>query len=94
MAITWEVQIAVLDYDQKHVSVSGTRTDSADPDNPRTYTVAPRHINTAEQKTAVMDEIWELRTADVALDDKKAAFAPTIETLETQAKANLEAREV
>ena len=94
MAITWEVQITVLDYDQKHVSVSGTRTDSTDPDNPRTYTATPRHIDTADQKIAVMDEMWALRTSDVALDDKKAAFAPIIETLETQAKANLEAREV
>lgn len=94
MAITWDVQITVLDYNQKHVSVMGTRTDSSAPQDARVYTIGPRHINTAAQRSAVLDEIWAMRTADVTLDNKKAAFAPTVANLEAAAKTNLEVREV
>lgn len=94
MAITWEVEITVLDYNQKHVSVTGTRMDSTAPQDVRTYSLTPRHINTAAQRSAVLDEIWAMRTADVVLDNKKATFAPTITSLEAAAKTNLEAREV
>jgi hypothetical protein len=94
MAITWGVKITVLDYAQRHVSVAATRTDSAKPEDPRTYTVSPCHIDTTGQKTALLDKIWEKRTVDVALDAKVAVFAPTIASLESAAKTNLEGREV
>ena len=94
MAITWEVEITVLDYNQKHVSIAATRTAGIAPGDVRTYTVTPRHIDTAAQQSAVLNEIWALRTADVIEDNKKAAFAPTIANLEAAAKTNLEAREV
>jgi len=94
MAITWEVKITVLDYFQKHVSVTGTRTDSALPGDVRIYTVSPRHIDTTAQRSAVLNEIWAMRTVDVALDAKKTEFAPTIAALEAAGKANLESREV
>ena len=93
MAISWEFKITVLDYDLRHVSVTGTRTDSDNPADPRAYTVAPRHIGTTAQNVAVLNEIKALRTADVALDAKKAAFAPTITALEDAAKNSLEAWE-
>jgi len=93
MAITWEVKITVLDYNQKHVSVTGTRMDSTIPEDIRAYTVGPRHIDTTVQRSAVLDEIWALRTVDVILDGKKAAFAPIVASLEAAAKTNLEARE-
>ena len=94
MAITWAIKITVLDYNQKHVSVTGTRTDSADPSNPKIYTVNPTHIDTVAQRTAVLDAIWAMHLADVALAVKVAAFAPTVANLEAAAKTNLEAREV
>jgi len=94
MFITWDIEITVLDYNQKHVSITGTRTDSTLPEDVRMYTVSPRHIDTAAQQSAVLNEIWALRTADVIEDNKKAAFAPTIANLEAAAKTNLEAREV
>ena len=93
MAIVWEAIITVLDYDKKHVSFSGIRTDSEDPANPKTYTVSPRHVGTTALNTAVLDEIKALRTADVALEATKATFAPTITALEASAKSNLEAWE-
>lgn len=95
MAIAWEVKITVLDYNQKHVFVVGTRTDSAAPQNIRTYTVGPRHVDTTAQRSLVMDEIWALRrVADVVLDAKKTTFASVIVSLEAAVKTNLEAREV
>lgn len=93
MVITWAVKITVLDYAAKHITVTATRTDSAAPQDARTYVLTPRHIDTAAQRTAVLDEIWALRTVDVTLDAKKAAFAPTVTNLEAAAKTNLEARE-
>lgn len=93
MAITWDVKITVLDYEKKHVSVAATRSDSENPQNNKTYTVANAHIDTTTQKTAVLDAIWAMRTADVALAAKVALFAPTVTALETAAKTNLEARE-
>ena len=94
MALSWELSITVLDYNQKHVSVSGTRTNTDEPDDIRTYTVSPRHIDTTAQQLAVLNEIWALYTADVILDAKKVTFAPIIASLEAAGKANLEAREV
>jgi len=93
MAITWEVKITVLDYKDRHVTVTATRTDSADPSNPKIYAVGPVHIETVGQRTAVMDAIWAMHLADVALAAKVAAFAPTVANLEAAAKTNLEARE-
>jgi len=94
MAISWELPITVLDYDQKHVSVSGIRTDSEKPEDIKTYTVGPIHINTSEQQIAVLDAIWNMYLADVELEAKIVAFAPIISALEAAGKANLEAREI
>jgi len=91
MAITWEVKIIVTDILSKTISITAIRTDSTNPANPRTYTIANRHINTAAEKIAVMNDIWVMRTADVNRD---LAVFTLIGTLEAQAKANLEAREV
>lgn len=93
MAITWTVKINVLDYIQKHVSVVATRVDSADPDNPKVYTIPSVHIDTAAQRIAALDAIWTMRTADVNKEALAAAFAPTVSSLEAAAKTNLEGRE-
>jgi hypothetical protein len=93
MAITWSVKIAVLDYKDHHVTVSATRTDSADPENPKTYVIPWVHIDTTAQKSAALDAIWAQMTADIAYAAKVAAYAPTVAALEAAAKTNLEARE-
>ena len=55
-----------------------------------TYTIARATIGTAEQKLAVMDEIWAKYQAELS---KAATIATFIGGLESQAKTNLEARE-
>lgn len=90
MAISWDVQINVLDVAAQAVSVTATRTDDADPTNPKTYSVAYAVITTNAQKLAAMDNIWAQHQA--ALTEKSAVDA-FIGTLEADAKTNLEARE-
>jgi len=58
MAITWDTKITPIDITNNVASVQGTRTDSEDAENPRTYNVPRAVIDTPAQKLAVMDEIW------------------------------------
>jgi hypothetical protein len=89
--ITWEVDIKIINVARKEVSVTATRTDdSTTPEGIRTYRIPGAVIQTAAQKTAVMDRIWAKHQD--ALSQESAA-ATVIGTLETQAKNNLEARE-
>jgi len=90
MAITWDVKITVMDVTRKEVSVTATRTDSADPTNPRTYNIISALIATAAQKTGVLNGIWAMHQTSLARD---AAIAAFVGTLEAEAKTNLEARE-
>jgi len=90
MAISWNVDITVLDVVTKAVSVAATRTDDTDPDNPKSYAVLYAIIDTAPQKLAVMDNIWEQHQATTT---KQTAIDAFIGSLESDAKANLEARE-
>jgi len=90
MAINWDIKITVLDVARKTVRVTATRTDDADPDNPRTYTILSANIATAEQKVNVLDNIWQQHQADLA---RQAAIDAFVGDLETAANANLEARE-
>ena len=90
MAISWETKITVLDVATKAVSVTSTRTDDADPDNPKTYAVAYAVINTSAQKLAVMDNIWAQHQAALT---KQSTIDTFVGTLEADAKTNLEARE-
>ncbi len=90
MAISWDVQINVLDVAAQAVSVTATRTDDADPTNPKTYSVAYAVITTSAQKLAVMDNIWSQHQAAVT---KESAIGAFIGSLQADAKTNLEARE-
>ncbi len=84
---SWDIQITVLNVDKKVINVLATRTDDA---GSKIYTVARAPIVTAEQKLAVMDEIWAKHQLALARDTQIAAV---VDTLQAQAKANLEARE-
>lgn len=90
MAITWDTKITVINVFTKEISLIATRTDSTDPTNPKTYTVPRAVIDTAAQKIAVMDEVWAKHQAALA---KESNLAGLIGSLETDANANLEARE-
>lgn len=79
-----------LDVDRKEVSVVAVRTDSLDPTKTETHTIASALIITAQQKTAVLNNLWEQHLAWQARQTKIAAY---IGSLAAMAKANLEARE-
>jgi len=90
MAITWTTTITPLNMATKEASISATRIDSEDPDNPKTYNVPLAKLATAQEKLAVADEIWAAYQADLAYTYTIAAF---IDQLEIDLNANLEARE-
>jgi hypothetical protein len=89
MAITWEIKITPIDVARKEASVSATRTDSIT-GKVETHNIITCLLTTAAQKTAVLDQLWSMHLTEVA---KQAAITAYIGALETQAKANLEARE-
>ncbi len=96
MAITWEYTITVIDKATKRARMSGTRTDSADPDNPRTYsatgTLEPRDGETlAQMRDSKAAAFYGYYTADLA---EEAAVAAVIGTYESQLKTATEAHEV
>lgn len=90
MAISWQVTITVLSIERKEISVIATREDDEDPDNPRTYRIPWTEIATPAQKTAAIDKIWSLHQAAIA---REGQVSTVVGTLETQAKALLEAKE-
>jgi len=93
MSIEWTPKVTVLDLETRLITLSVTRLDSEHPDNSRTYIAENVHINTAEQRLAVMNFILEERAEDLAHDAKVAALAIIIADLESQAKIYLENQE-
>ena len=87
MAITWEVKITVRDVVRKEVSIIATRTDGLDV---TTFRIISAILNTTAQKNACIDQIWDMHQTHLA---KQAQINNIVSGLETQAKANLEARE-
>lgn len=90
MAITWELKITPISIPEKTGSILATRTDDADPENPRTYTVPKTPFKTTAQKTAAWNEI---RNKHLAVIAKETAISNFVSTLETQGKTYLEAQE-
>ena len=91
MAITWKVTITPVSIATKTASIWAVRTDSMDPDNTRMYDVHRAIIDTSAQKIAVIDEIWAKHQAALS---NEAMIDSFVSALETQAKSNLEGREV
>lgn len=89
MAIAWEVKIGVLNVAEKRASITATRTDSADLDNPSFYSI-DAIIATQAQKTAALNQIWAMHQASLS---RQAQIDAVVGNLEAQAKDNLEARE-
>jgi len=90
MAITWNPKITPLNVSNYEATISATRTDSEDADNPKTYVVPKARIETTAEKSAVGNEIWAMHQADLTKATNLAAF---IDGLEDALAANLEARE-
>lgn len=89
--ITWELKLTPIDIQAKTGSVIATRTDSADLDNPRIYTVSKNPFETAAQKKVAWDEIWNQHQAALAEAAAYKDFA--VSDIETEGKNNLENRE-
>ena len=83
----WKVQIELVDLERKEARITATRTDGEDV---QTYAIKSAIIETQAQKLAAMDHIWALHEAD---NEKRAQIAEVIGQLESQAEANLNARE-
>ena len=90
MVITWKVEITPIDIPSKEASIKATRTDSADPDNPRIYMLPSRTLSNQAKQLLVLNEIWNMHQAALDLEIQIENF---LVNLETQAKNNLEARE-
>ena len=93
MAITWEVTIKPLDVSRKEASVLAVRVDDTDPLNVLTEThfIITALLDTPAQKTAVLNDLWQQH---LDYQTRLAVINNYIGTLETQAKIDLEAREI
>jgi hypothetical protein len=90
VAITWDVEITPLNVARKEASVTAVRTDSDNPTIVETHHIITCVLDTTAQKSAVLDQLWNMHLAWVA---NQAAIAAYIGGLEESAKTNLEARE-
>lgn len=88
--ITWEVSITPINIDRKEASITATRTDSEDVDNPRVYTLPSWTLSNQATRLLALDRIWQMHQEALLLESQVASF---LTGLETQAKNNLEARE-
>ncbi len=85
MAITWQTQIVIVDVAEKRVQITATRTDSADPDNPSTYSGAT-HLNPiggetlGEMRDRLAQHLYGLYEADVAAESAAQAVISTYES--------------
>lgn len=86
MAITWTTEITVDDVPAKRVAITAVRTDSADPDNPRTYgpfktILAPKDGETlAQMRDRIAQQIYASYTAEITREANVAAVVATYET--------------
>ena len=97
MAIAWDIKITVLNRAEKRASITAKRMNVDDSDLENiivlkvlwTFTIETI-IDTAEQKLAALDFIWNKWQKYLT---QQTAIAEIIGDLENQAKVNLEARE-
>ena len=94
MAVTWTPVIKCVDSRAKLIDFSATRVDDSDPDNPETYIVCGVHVNTVEQRLAIMQNILAQRSTALEEAGRLAAVKVVTDALEIQAKTYLEESEV
>jgi hypothetical protein len=97
MAITWAVEIEVtklISSQEAECNITGTRTDDADPDNPKVYKVQGLYDtvnNTPAQLLATYgDLLWAEYQADAT---EQAEIDALVSTAETALATNLQNRE-
>ena len=83
----WSVKITVRDLARKEISLVATRTEGEDV---RSYSITSAIIETAEQKSALLDKIWSMYQDELS---HESDVAEIIGQLEVQAETNLNARE-
>jgi len=89
MAITWDVIVAPLDVARKEASVVAIRTDSVT-EQVETHRIISVILDTQTQKTAAVDQLWQMH---LDYGDRQVAVDAFVGALETQAKTILEAKE-
>ena len=57
MAITWDTKIDVINFDERRINISATRTDDADPDNPVSGSAGPVTIKENAQRVEVLQTL-------------------------------------
>ena len=78
MAITWKLNGKVTNIAEKRVSITGVRTDSSDPDNPKTFGPLAGSIETQEQRIAMLNQFKSLKTE---AETNKVAMLTILDTI-------------
>ena len=89
MAITWTVTITPLDVSRKEASIHATRLDDSDSSTQELHIITAI-LDTDQQKLDALNQLWQMH---LDYDVKQGLIDSYIGTMETTAKANLEARE-
>ena len=84
----WTLKITPINIGTKEVSVTATRTDDATQAVFTTTTTGK--VDTAQNKTAILDAIWSDWQREIT---KQTNIASILGDLETSGAANLQARE-
>ena len=99
MAITWTPTTTPLNFATKEATISATRLEAVDTDNPtdaelvaaKTFVVSLAPLQTNDQKLAVVDELWAAYQASITKAETKATM---IDEFNVTLKSLLEAKEV
>ena len=86
--MAWTLKITPISIEEKTARVSATRTDDVDASVFSTTTTGK--LDTAANKTAILDSIW---SDWQAYQTKQTNIASILGTMEADGAANLEARE-
>jgi len=91
MAIEWTTSITNANTNSRRANVAFTRTDTENA--AATFTVSYKQavIETTEQRTALLDQVWAAWQAE---EEKRSNIAAFLSNLEQLANSNLMAREV
>lgn len=90
MAISWDTKISNVNVQAKRANVQFTRTDDVTGDEfTKTYTQVI--IETPQERTALLNQVWQAWQDELA---NRASITAFITNLEQLANSNLDAREV
>lgn len=91
MAINWNTQISQVNVQSKRANIQFTRTDSENPADVFSKSYSQVIIDTAQQRTALLEQVWTAWQQELTDRSNVAAFVTNLEQL---ANSNLDAREV